>query len=177
MVGQPAPPRGVALPWLGGALGVVLAGAVLAALRWPTLLAGALERRGLDALFREPFWQQVSGFTLLGTSLAALLLPLAKRVVRVGGGALPAWRVAHAGIGLGALGALLVHTSLRAGHHLNLALELSFVALLFLGASAALVGLERPGGGLGRALRLLHIFVLWPLLSLIGLHVLAVYYF
>ena len=46
-----------------------------------------------------------------------------------------------------------------------------------LGASAGAIGLDRRAGAVGRALRLAHIFVFWPLLSLIGLHVLAVYYF
>jgi nitrite reductase (NADH) large subunit len=176
MLGQPARARGGARVWLAVFAAAALGGLALALSASPAAFAGILQRRGLDRLMRDPFWQQVSGFTLLGTCLLALLLPLAKRALRVGAGALAVWRAAHAGIGLGALAAVVIHTSLRTGHHLNLALQGAFALLLFLGAAAGLFGLQR-GGAVGRALRWAHFAIFWPLLSLIGLHVLAVYYF
>jgi len=177
MVGHPVSGRERrARTWLAGFATAALAGLALALIVPPVALVALLDRHRLDFLFRDPFWQQVSGFTVLGTCVLAMLLPLAKRVLGVSGSALPVWRAAHAGIGLGALGALVLHTSLRRGHNLNLVLETSFAALLLLGAAAGLFGLKR-GGPLGRALRLAHLVVFWPLLSLIGLHVLAVYYF
>jgi nitrite reductase (NADH) large subunit len=177
MVGQAASGRERrARAWLAGFATAAIAGLAVALIVSPVALIALLDRHRLDFLFRDPFWQQVSGFTVLGTCVLAMLLPLAKRVLRVSGSALPVWRAAHAGIGLGALGALVLHTSLRRGHNLNLVLQASFAALLLLGAAAGLLGLTR-GGALGRALRLAHLVVFWPLLSLIGLHVLAVYYF
>ena len=177
MVGQRVSARGNgARRWLAGFAAAALAGLALALVASPVAFAAILDRRHLDFLFREPFWQQVSGFTLVGTCALAMLLPLGKRALRVSGSALPRWRAVHGGIGLAALGALVVHTSLRRGHALNLVLETTFAALLLFGACAGVAGLKR-GGALGRALRLAHLVVFWPLLSLIGLHVLAVYYF
>ena len=177
MVGQKAPAgTGRARKWLAGFGAAALAGLVLAMAASPVAFAALLDRSRLDFLYRDPFWQQVSGFTLLGTCALTMLLPIAKRAVRVNGSALPMWRAVHAGIGLGALAALVIHTSLRRGHNMNLLLETAFATLLLLGAGAGIFGLGRAGK-LGRVLRLAHLVVFWPLLSLIGLHVLAVYYF
>lgn len=167
---RPAPRR-----WLATFSALTLVGLTVALIASPATLAVALERLRLDQLARDPFWQQVSGFTLLGCSALAMVLPLVKRALRVSGSILPVWRAIHAGVGLAALVALVSHTTLRRGFHLNLALEISFALLLMLGAGAGLFGLK--GGAIGRALRLAHLIVFWPLLSLIGLHVLAVYYF
>jgi len=177
MVGQKAPSStGPARKWLAGFGAAALAGLVLAMAVSPVAFAALLDRNRLDFLYRDPFWQQVSGFVLLGTCALTMLLPIAKRAVQVSGSALPLWRAAHAGVGLGALAALVIHTSLRRGHNMNLLLETAFATLLLLGAGAGIFGLGRAGK-LGRALRLAHLVVFWPLLSLIGLHVLAVYYF
>ncbi|HVR61314.1 MAG TPA: FAD-dependent oxidoreductase [Polyangia bacterium] len=176
MVGQPAAPDRKPRAWMAGFAALALAGTALMLALPPAPLADALASFGVDRLFREPFWQQVSGFTLLGMCALAMLLPLAKRALHVGGTSLPAWRAAHTGIGVGALLAMVVHTNLRTGHHMNFVLEAAFAALLLLGGAAGLLGLDR-GGRLGRLLRLGHLFVFWPLLGLIGLHVLAVYYF
>jgi len=177
MVGQKAPTStGRARKWLAGFGIAALAGLVLAMAASPVAFAALLDRSRLDFLYRDPFWQQVTGFALLGTCALTMLLPIAKRAVQVSGSALPMWRAAHAGVGLGALAALVIHTSLRRGHNMNLLLETAFATLLLLGAGAGIFGLGRAGK-LGRALRLAHLVVFWPLLSLIGLHVLAVYYF
>ena len=176
MVGQPARPDKKPRGWLAGFAALALAGTGLVLGSPPGPLAEAMAWRGLDRLFRDPVWQQVSGFTLLGVCALAMLLPLAKRALQVAGTTLPIWRAVHAGIGVGALLALVVHTNLRTGHHMNFVLESVFVALLLLGGAAGLLGLDR-GGRLGRFMRLCHVFVFWPLVGLIGLHVLAVYYF
>ena len=177
MVGQKAPPStGRARKWLTGFGVAALAGLVLAMAASPVAFAALLDRSRLDFLYRDPFWQQVTGFALLGTCALTMLLPIAKRAVQVSGSALPMWRAAHAGVGMGALAALVIHTSLRRGHNMNLLLETAFASLLLLGAGAGIFGLGRAGK-VGRVLRLAHLVVFWPLLSLIGLHVLAVYYF
>jgi len=177
MVGQKAPAgTGRARKWLAGFGAAALAGLVLAMAASPVAFAALLDRSRLDFLYRDPFWQQVTGFTLLGTCALTMLLPIAKRAVQVSGSALPMWRAAHAGVGLGALAALVIHTSLRRGHNMNLLLETAFATLLLLGAGAGIFGLGRAGK-VGRMMRLAHLVVFWPLLSLIGLHVLAVYYF
>ena len=176
MVGQPARVHAAPRRWLAGLGLAALVGTVMALGASPGPLMAALERRGLERLFSDPFWQQVSGFTLLGTCVLAMLLPLAKRALRVSGGVLPVWRAVHAGIGLGAVAAVVAHTSLRTGQNMNLVLQGAFALLLLMGAAAGVFGL-RQSGTVGRALRLAHLVVFWPLLGLIGLHVLAVYYF
>lgn len=174
--GRPAGLRPAPRRWLATFSAATLVGLALALIASPAKLATILEQLQLDLLVRDPFWQQVSGFTLLGCCALAMVLPLVKRALRVSGSTLPVWRTVHTGVGLAALVALVAHTSLRRGFHLNLALEASFALLLLLGAGAGLFGLK-AGGAVGGALRLAHLIVFWPLLSLIGLHVLAVYYF
>lgn len=177
MVGQKAPASsGRARKWLVGFAVTALVGLVLALAASPVAFATLLDRNKLDFLYRDPFWQQVSGFTLLGMCALTMLLPIAKRAFNVSGSALPLWRAVHGGIGLAALSALVIHTSLRRGHNFNLILEAVFATLLLLGAGAGVLGFGRAGR-IGRVLRLAHLAVFWPLLSLIGLHVLAVYYF
>ena len=165
--GRPAGLRPAPRRWLATFSAVTLLGLTAALIASPAKLASALERLRLDQLARDPFWQQVTGFTLLGCSALAMVLPFVKRALRVSGSILPVWRAVHAGVGLAALVALVSHTTLRRGFHLNLALEISFALLLILGAGAGLFGLK-AGGAIGRALRLAHLIVFWPLLSLIG---------
>jgi nitrite reductase (NADH) large subunit len=137
----------------------------------------------LDRLWRDGLLKQVSGFSLLGLSLFALLLSLRKRIRRFQLGQFAWWRVVHAVLGLLTLLTLFAHTGFRLGEHLNFALMLSF---LFIGISGALAGgitavQERLDIVMARRLRSmgnwLHLVLFWPLPVLLGFHILAVYYF
>ena len=74
---------------------------------------------GLDVLWRNEFWKQVSGFTLLGLSAVAAFLSLRKRIGWLSFGGFEGWRLVHAGVGLARVAALFAHTGFRLGHNLN----------------------------------------------------------
>jgi nitrite reductase (NADH) large subunit len=163
------------------ALAVLIAGALM--LPWnlpdPTTVrdAGWLHR-----LWRDEFWKQVSGYSLLGMSAVALLMSLRKRVKRVSLGNFSSWRVMHVIVGAVAAVLLLAHTGGRAGANLNLALGASFIAAVLLGAAASAFTAGEPrAGARGRTRRRwstwLHIVVLWPLPALLALHIVSAYYF
>lgn len=142
-----------------------------------------LDRPQIDFLWRESFWKQVSGFSLVGAMVAGLVFPLRDR--------LPKWarlefsnaRVTHSVIGLACLVFAAVHTGLRMGANLNWFLMLFVVGVLVLGIGSALVsGLEhrlpqRMGSVLRTGWRNAHAAVVLPIPVLLLFHVLAVYFY
>ena len=130
-----------------------------------------------DQLWRSPYAQQVSGFATLGLMAVALLLPLRRRLGKLPG-SVAFWRVAHTALGVLALAALAAHTGLRLGVHLNLLMSGSFLGLAAVGGLTAFWPWgHRPPGAPARAMRFVHLYLFWPALGLIALHVLAVYAF
>lgn len=126
-----------------------------------------------DILYREGWWRQATGFTLLGCVLLAAVFSLRKRWRRVGWGDLGWWRVAHTAVGALALAVLLGHTGLRLGSGFNQVLMIFFLGAAVLGGATA-AGLGRR---YARTTFWLHVLVVWPLPVLIAFHVLATYYF
>jgi nitrite reductase (NADH) large subunit len=137
----------------------------------------------IDMLWRDGLLKQVSGFSLLGLSVVALLLSLRKRIKRFQLGQFAWWRVVHAALGLFTLLTLFAHTGFRLGEHLNFALMLSFLLLGFSGALAGGIAAVQERLDIVMAKRLrsmsnwVHILLFWPLPALLGLHIFAVYYF
>jgi nitrite reductase (NADH) large subunit len=137
----------------------------------------------IDLLWTDGTFKQASGFTLLGLSLVALLLSLRKRLKRFSFGTFANWRIVHAGLGLATLATLFVHTGMNFGRNLNFSVMATFLAIVFAGTlSGGAAALEHKlVGGRGPALRRwttwVHIIAFWPLLVLLGFHVLTVYYF
>ena len=127
--------------------------------------------------------KQLSGFTLLGLSLAAALLSVRKRLRRVKWFRFSSWRLVHTGLGVATIAAILAHTGFRLGSNLNALLMFFFVlALLSGGGVGVAVAMEhRVSAQAGRLLRKagvwLHLILLWPLPLLLGFHVLKTYYF
>jgi nitrite reductase (NADH) large subunit len=172
----------------------ILALSAMAALL--TLMLGLLPPvpfpQGFDAdslrvwLWQDNIIRQWSGFLLLGTTLAALLIGLRKRLRFMDRlGRYDGWRMVHLAVGALAAVGLIAHTGLRAGSNLNLALFVLFTLTLVMGAVS---GLATGGDHLLRARRLssarkparrlptwLHILAVWPLPVLILTHVLASY--
>jgi len=135
-----------------------------------------------DVVWRDGFWKQVSGFTVLALSVLALVLSLRKRIRRFRAGDFPLWRIAHALLGVATVAVLLVHTGGRLGANLNLALMLAFLGVLALGGAAGgVVALEHRLGARAARLRRTwtwaHLAVFWPVPVLLGMHVLKTYYF
>jgi nitrite reductase (NADH) large subunit len=165
----------VVLP-LAGSLALV--GTALLASGRP-LLGWALPERLVfwDHLFRSPAAQQWSGYGVLGLVALALVLPLRRRVPVLPGG-VNAWRLVHAVVGALAVAALVAHTGLRVGVHFNRWLSIVLLALAAAGGVTSYWPWgQRPPGSLARSLRLVHLTLFWPALTMIGLHILAVYSF
>lgn len=165
---------------LAGAAVTLLA--ALAALAVPGL-APAASVRGvhLDTLLDATSARRATGWMAAALSFAGLALPLRKRVDRAALGDVALHRAAHAAIGAGALGTVLLHTGLHLGARLNLALMLDLLSLSVVGALAAIVTAR---GGLtpsAAARRLLvarvHVALLLPLPVLVALHALGAYRF
>jgi nitrite reductase (NADH) large subunit len=162
---------------------ILAAAAVIAAIllpAWPysqSVEAGI----GLDALWTNGGWKQVTGFTLLGLSTLVAFLSVRKRIGFKWLGDYRFWRIVHALIGAAALGALFLHTGFNLGNNLNRWLMVTFLAITMLGGATGFVTareharLARGGRSPRGALTLLHIFAFWPLPVLLLLHVVTVY--
>jgi nitrite reductase (NADH) large subunit len=135
-----------------------------------------------DWLWREGFYKQLSGYSLLGMTALALIMSPRKRMTAFTAGRFSAWRSMHVVVGALALIALLVHTGGRVGSNLNRLLLCAFVALIVLGSGAALVmAAEHRLGARAPRVRArwywLHLLLFWPVPVLLGMHVFKTYYF
>ena len=140
----------------------------------------------VDFIWRDSFWKQVTGYTLLGIATLALLLPLRKRWARLAYGNYGMWRTIHSVIGVMTLVGLLVHTGMRMGSNFNLLLAVTFLGLNLSGAvTGAITSWEsRTGGELGMTFRQwrprltkFHIYCLWPMPILLIIHIACVYFY
>jgi nitrite reductase (NADH) large subunit len=135
-----------------------------------------------DMLWRDSFWKQVSGFTVLGLTVLLLLMSLRKRIRRFSLGDFPLWRIAHVVLGALTLAGLAAHTGGRMGSNLNFLLMASFLIAIMVGAVAggAIAFEHKFGAGAARLRRSglwTHILIAWPIPVLLGFHVLKSYYF
>ncbi len=80
----------------------------------------------IDLLWRDGFWKQVTGFTLLGLSVIAAVISLRKNFKWLAFGDYGVWRLVHISVGLGALLVLFLHTGFRLGQNLNFMLMATF---------------------------------------------------
>ena len=180
-VGASRSPVGVGLAVSGV---VALGSMALAGWLAPVPMADSFERTpGWDMLWRDAWWKQLSGFVLLGMTVATLLLSVRKRFPRFDRGEFSHWRLFHAAVGAATIVGVGVHTGFRMGANLNFVLMVCFLAVLVLGSLTALVtSLESRlpasiGGLIRRSWTLAHVALFWPLPVLIGFHVLAIYFY
>jgi len=137
----------------------------------------------LNALWRDDFWKQLTGFCLVGLALISLVLSFRKRIKRFSFGEFGHWRAVHAGLGTLSLLALITHTGFRLGNNFNFVLMCDFLAVAFVGALAgAVTSMERRlSPAAAKRLRSFwtgtHIALAWPLPVLAALHVVVAYYF
>ena len=180
---ESVPPEPGIRPLLVASIGAFLLSAVAVASRpipVPTTIAGRL---GPARMLTDDTFKQVSGYVLLGLCVVSLVLSLRKRWRRFTWLDVPMFRAIHGVIGAATIVALVVHTGLRLGHHLNLVLSIDFLAVCVLGAIAGVVTSisNRWGAVKARDRRLLssraHLLVFWPLPVLVALHVVQVYYY
>ena len=171
-----------------GVLGVSLIGLLLVLLIYfskPIPFSTTVQswHHTIEALWRDNFWKQITGYTLLGFSAVALILSLRKRWTRFSFGDFGAWRFAHALIGIGTLIFLILHTGFRFGNNLNQILMISFLTLNLAGTLAGGITAVARSGTSATTHRWqnwliqAHTVLFWPLPILILFHIIAVYYF
>ena len=140
----------------------------------------------IDALWRDNFLKQVSGYSLLGLAVFGLVLSVRKRIKIIRFGKFGTWRTVHAVFGFLALGALISHTGFHFGANMNQMLMTLFVCLNLLGAVAGgVAAIESVGSGRlaslarrhRRWLTWAHLLLVWPLPPAVGIHIATVYYF
>lgn len=136
-----------------------------------------------DVLWRNGTLKQITGYSVLGLAVLGLLMSLRKRITRFKLFDFASWRSLHLVTGVLLLLALLAHTGLRLGNHLNAHLTILFVALLLLGVMAAfLLSMQHKldvvlAKQLKEKLVWLHILLFWPVPAFLSLHIFKVYYF
>jgi len=169
--------------------GLLIASGISAILLALVVFAGPLRdpdmlQAGRSALLvaRDQVSQEISGFTLVGLAIVGLVLSLRKRWRWFSAGPVSTWRLVHGAVGVATLAVLVVHTQLRLGVNLNLALMVSFLGTAVTGAMAgvvvALAGISKPRSRAIRAFFIgIHIVLFSALPALVVLHVVAIYYF
>jgi nitrite reductase (NADH) large subunit len=160
-----------------GAL-VVLIAVLLPA--WP--YSPSFERGvGIEQLWIDGLWKQMTGFTVVGLSALVAFLSVRKRIGFKWLGDYRLWRIVHATIGAATLAVLFLHTGFSLGQNLNRWLMVTFLAVAAIGSVTGIVtarehALPLNGSSSPRAAFLwLHIFACWPFPMLLLLHVVTVY--
>lgn len=172
--------RGIALG--AGLLALLLLGVFLL-MPAETVSDSVQTRTWYESIWNDGFWKQVTGFSLLGTSLLGLLMSLRKRLDWQWMGQFANWRGVHLLLGVSCLALLALHTGLHMGTNLNRWLLVDFLAVLALGGLSALMlafghKLKPASASRWRSrMTTAHIYITWPLPVLLIMHVLSVYYF
>jgi len=185
IAGEATTGRKAGVGWgLPAAAAAVLVLLVAAAAFGPIPMArSVLETPSFDFLWRDGWWKQASGFSLLGLIASALLLSARERLPTILRSTFSNERVAHATIGVATVLALGVHTGLRMGVHLNAILMSCTIGLIALGGLTGLATTaeRRLPSRLGAAIRMsckqTHVALFLPIPVLVLFHVLAVYYY
>ncbi|WP_455217459.1 FAD-dependent oxidoreductase [Kaarinaea lacus] len=137
----------------------------------------------LDDIWRNSFYKQISGFTILGLFVLGLLVSPRKRMKQFQKlGSFDTWRFTHILLGIMVVGGLVIHTGMRFGNGLNYLLMFTFTATVALGAVAtAVISQEHRFGTNATWLRRRtiwwHILLFWPVPVVLGFHILKSYYF
>ena len=136
-----------------------------------------------EVLWSDWWWKQFSGYSIVVLSVLGLLMSLRKRWQRFSCLHFAWWRVLHSVLGAFTLVVLLVHTGFSLGDNANFYLMANFLLLAIVGALAGgLTAREQLWSGMvARQVRSLsthsHMFLFWPLIVLLGFHILSVYYY
>ena len=172
---------GSALAWIAGAsLAAIALGTWIGPIPMSTSVFDSPE---IDFLWRDGFWKQVSGYSLVAVMAVAFLLPLRDRIPVLARSTVRSARILHTSVGLATILLGAVHTGLRLGANLNAMLMSAVLGLLVLGTfSAFATSLEHRlppqlGSVLRRGWRGAHVALVWPLPLLLFFHVLAVYFY
>lgn len=174
-------PKGRKALWIAAALALATCIAFLSLSAFPEPQSVQTRYFQLSKLWHDSLYKQISGFTMAGLSLFALLLSARKRLPTFRFANYGSWRALHGIIGSLCLLALVAHTGLDFGKNLNLWLMSCFVGLNLVGALAGLsIAMEdKFSGPWARRIRSLvtkaHILFFWPYPVLLGFHIYKAY--
>lgn len=132
-------------------------------------------------IWTESLTKQITGYTIAGISILALLLSARKRIKFLSFGNYGFWRAVHSWFGVITMVGIFMHTGLNFGENLNLWLLICFLGLNLAGALAAVsvAAEKRFSGRVGARLRGIatkaHIVFFMPYPVLLGFHIAKVY--
>ncbi|MGP0090055.1 MAG: FAD-dependent oxidoreductase [Xanthobacteraceae bacterium] len=165
---------------VGSMLAILLALATLLLPAWPSSQS-VVRGIGIDRLWIDGTWKQVTGFTLLGLSALVAFLSVRKRINLTRLGDYGIWRIIHTTVGGATLALVFLHTGFHLGNNLNRWLMVTFLTVAAVGgltgvATAREHALLTAGANSPRELLTwLHILAFWPLPLLLFIHVVTVY--
>ncbi len=174
-------PRGRRTLWIAASIALLACIGFLGFTSFPEPQSVQTSYFKLSQLWHDSLSKQISGFTMAGLSLFAILLSARKRIRFLRMGNYGWWRSIHGILGTLCLVALIAHTGLDFGKNLNLWLMSCFVGLNLVGALAGLsIAMEdRFNGPWSRRIRSLvtkaHILFFWPYPILLGFHIYKAY--
>jgi len=137
-----------------------------------------------DAIWRDSFYKQISGYSALAVMAVLAVIGLRKRwpaLARLF--EFSGWRVVHVIAGVVLIVVMLAHTGGRLGANLDRVMTLTSLVALLSGAAIALVVARQQALAPGLVRRVqrsatwIHILALWGLPVLLGVHILKAYYF
>ncbi|MCP5171563.1 MAG: FAD-dependent oxidoreductase [Pseudomonadales bacterium] len=172
--------------WLPtGILSIAAAAIVAAVLSLPAMSVSDSVQSisGVEQLWNDKFWKQVTGFSLLGMSVLGLLMSLRKKLKSKRLGKYTYWRLFHIALGALCAATLILHTGLHLGENFNRWLMVNFLSVLVLGALAGVVVSishvlsSETSRKLRKFWQWAHLLVTWPLPLLLAVHIVTVYYF
>ncbi|MEZ5482403.1 MAG: hypothetical protein R3E73_09590 [Porticoccaceae bacterium] len=168
-----------------GILSIAAAAIVAAVLSLPAMSVSDSVQSisGVEQLWNDKFWKQVTGFSLLGMSVLGLLMSLRKKLKSKRLGKYTYWRLFHIALGALCAATLILHTGLHLGENFNRWLMVNFLSVLVLGALAGVVVSishvlsSETSRKLRKFWQWAHLLVTWPLPLLLAVHIVTVYYF
>ena len=142
--------------------------------------------QSIEVLWRDSLYKQITGFSLLGLTLFSMSLTLRKRIKRFNWGDFQYWRSAHILFIASVFIVLPLHSGMRMGDNINLALMLSYLFSAITGTFTSWIVWQESSetskfNQFARKHRnkfiWFHLVCLWPLPTLLAFHVLKFYYY
>ena len=174
-------PRGKVLLWVSAVIALLALAAIFIMPPFPVAESVQDAYYQFTQIWQDSLTKQITGYTMAGLSLIAVLLSARKRLKWLNFGNYGFWRAVHSWLGMLTIFTIVFHTGLNFGENLNLWLLLCFLGLNLAGGLAAIaVATEkRFSGMLGARIRAFatkaHIVFFLPYPVLLGFHIAKVY--
>ena len=136
-----------------------------------------------DVAWRNSLIKQITGFSILGLSIVAVILSFRKRMRKFTNGDFDIWRGVHVFVSVLVVIALFAHTGFRIGSNLNSYLMIMFSAMIIVGSLSAIAIASTHKFDLVTMTNIRkklvwgHIIFFWPVPVLLTFHILKSYYF